>query len=127
GELDRFVQVARLYEDEAAELLLRLDEGAIGGGDLAVPDAQARGRANGLQGVGGDEMAAAPELLVVRQRLRVQRFVLAPGPGFDRRLVDPDRTQVLHRASSFLWCELAVDTRWSFEPRTFRRGAAHAG
>ena len=94
--MDRFVQVACLDEDEAAELLLRLDEGTIGRGDLSVPDAQARGRVGGLQGVGGEEMAAAPEVLIVRERLDVERFVLAPAHGLERRLVDPDRAQVLH-------------------------------
>src|SRR5690606_33853228 len=98
-ELDRFVQVARLDQDEAAELLLGLEERAVAGRD---PPAGARshdGRAaRALERLTEDEVPALAQLLVVGERLAHEGVVLAGAEGIQRVFVVIDHARVLHAA-----------------------------
>src|SRR5262245_10537311 len=67
--LDGLVEIARLGQQESAQLLLRFGKWAIGGKDLAVPHADSRRRLDRLQRMGHDEVAGLPERVVVSQAL----------------------------------------------------------
>src|SRR5439155_1788628 len=101
GGLDRLVQVVALHHVVAAQLLLGLDEGPVGGEALSLPNSYLSGRGRRLEGVA----AAHPPLLleplpVVFVGLELaglvtRRHVL---PGL---LVAVDQQQVPHGNSSF--------------------------
>src|SRR5438477_603243 len=61
GHLDRVVQVSRLDQVKARQLLLRLDEGTVGDRQLAIPDAHGRRCFDGLECLRGDQEPALPE------------------------------------------------------------------
>src|SRR6516162_4223533 len=67
-DLTRFVEVPGLDEKEAAELLLRLGERAIGRRDLAAANTDRPGRPRRLQRVRDDVVTALLDLLVVFER-----------------------------------------------------------
>src|SRR5262249_14369066 len=56
GQLDGLVEVPRLDQDEAAELLLGLREGPVGRRYAAVPQPERRGGLHGFERVGGDKV-----------------------------------------------------------------------
>jgi hypothetical protein len=72
GRLDRVVQVSRLDQVEARELLLRLDEGAIRDRELAIPDSNGRRRLDGLKGLRGDHEPALPEQVTAAHELAIR-------------------------------------------------------
>src|SRR5688572_4242173 len=71
GDLYGFVQVGRVDQVEAGELLLGLGEGPVGDGHLPVPHAYGRGGLDGLEGLRGDAVAAGADGGVVRQAVPV--------------------------------------------------------
>ena len=73
------VQIARLEQDEAGELLFGLGKGSVGHRDLAVSDAQRRGGMDRLQRLGVQEMTAAAQLVVIRERFLVQGVLFIVG------------------------------------------------
>src|SRR5688572_19976661 len=58
GDPNGLVHVRGLDEEEAADLLIRLDEGTVGGGDLPLARTKERGRLRGVQGCDRNEMTA---------------------------------------------------------------------
>src|SRR5262245_19919799 len=97
GDLDRVVEVARLDEDEAPELLLRLDEGAIGGGHPARLLPYRRGGPDALKAGRGDVVAAPAQRLVVREGFGTHGLQLTLLQRIELPLVDIDQTQISHR------------------------------
>jgi hypothetical protein len=65
GRPDSVVQIAGLDENDPAQQLLRLGEGGVGGGHLAVPDPDDRGRVHGLESLRDDVVTALSERHVV--------------------------------------------------------------
>src|SRR5881397_1148555 len=61
GRLDGLDQVPGLDQYEPAQLLLRLGERTVGGGQFAGPDPPRRCRLHGLTGLSCNEVAALPE------------------------------------------------------------------
>src|SRR5438309_2051658 len=96
------VDVLGLDEEEPAQLLLRLRERAVGGGQLAPPDPHRRRRLDRREGLGHDELAAPPESLIVRQALVGAGLRLALGHRLHLLLDQVDQAHVLHRLSSAL-------------------------
>src|SRR5215471_4956001 len=99
GQLDGLVEVFRLDQDEAAELLLGLREGPIGRRYAAVPQPERRGGLHGFEGVGGDEVTVLFEDVVVVERLADERVELALRERVQVLLVIVDQAQVLHGAT----------------------------
>src|SRR5919204_4353704 len=64
GDLDRFVEIARLDHVKAGEALLRFGERTVGHGHLAVAHAYGGRGGHRLQRFGGDAMAATPDFIV---------------------------------------------------------------
>src|SRR5918999_1775668 len=62
-QLDGVVQIPRLDQVEAAELLLRFGERAVGRRDLRVPAADGRRGVRGLETFTGEVVAAPPDPL----------------------------------------------------------------
>src|SRR5262245_63423069 len=60
-QLDRFVPVARLDQEEATQVLLRLGEWPIDHGQLSASNRHDRGGPRALEGVGADQLTALPE------------------------------------------------------------------
>src|SRR5918993_329747 len=96
-DLDRFVQVLRIEQVVAAELLARLGERAVGRRDLAVAYAHGRRRRRGLERPAGHYVPAllirAAEGEVLAEFGVGVRFGQA-GPGL---LVLVDEAEVFHR------------------------------
>src|SRR5262249_23679439 len=59
--LDCVVQIARIDQVKATQLLLRLSEGTVGSRHLAVADPYGRGRLNPLKPFTTDVVAALPD------------------------------------------------------------------
>src|SRR5579884_882335 len=94
--LDRLVEVRRLEDEEAAELLLRLGERPVAEQHLAVRLANGRGRAGGAQPLAGHVLAGALQILrVASPRLEHLRAVLR-AHAEHRLLVVADQQQVAH-------------------------------
>jgi len=96
GHLDRLVQIARLDDVVAAELLLGLRVRAVGGGDPALPDADRRRGGGRQEPVAPGEVAARPY-----RRRELALFVEVPRRVGLRHLLHhlfrADQAQVFHR------------------------------
>jgi hypothetical protein len=66
-ELDRFVQIASLDQDESAQLFIGFGERSLGKSDLTVLGSQGGGGLHRLQRLSGNQMAAFSKDIVVRQ------------------------------------------------------------
>ena len=97
GDLDRLVQVLRLDQEEAAQLLLGLGEGAVGDGDPAAAHPHGAGGAHALERLRGDEAAVPAQLADVGQRLAPEAVPLAPRHAAQHPLLLVGQTEVLHR------------------------------
>src|SRR5262245_41639499 len=95
GHADRLVEVARLDQEEAADLLLALDERSVRDERLAVARAHRRGRP--LEALRHDDLPGAAQLLVVDLAARDQRLELSLRQGLHPGLVAVGQAQVLHR------------------------------
>src|SRR5580704_15005388 len=82
GDADRRVEIRRLDEKIAAELLARLGEGAVRHEPFAVADPDARCRRNGMQWPGTEILARCVEVVRQLGRFRKAVFALFVGPGF---------------------------------------------
>src|SRR5256886_8544726 len=104
GHLARVVQVLRVDQVVAAQLLLRLDVGSVGGGELAVPDANRRRGLGRLQRFTADVFPALLDAL--REGVVIGHAFLHIG---FRRLLPPllvlvDQAQVSHGSSQNVIC-----------------------
>src|SRR5262249_36736522 len=104
-----------LDQEEAAELLLGLGEGAIGRRELAAADANGHGSADGLQRLRRDAMAVGLQLLVDRLVLAREGVVLGLAHGAHLLFLVVDQTQVAHWPLLFVFLADLVDS-----------GAAHS-
>src|SRR5438034_972141 len=98
GHLEGVVQIAGVDEVESAQLLLRLGEGTVGGGQLAVPDPHGRGRVNRLERLPRDVVAALADPLGEGVVLAHEGVRLALGHGAQLLLLIVDQAKVLHRS-----------------------------
>src|SRR5258708_40034674 len=89
GQLGCVVQVPRVDQVEACQLLLRLGEGAVGDRQLPVPDADRGGRLNRLERLRREEQAALPEPVPAGLA-----FAVRPGAQFF--IFEVNQAQVLH-------------------------------
>src|SRR4051812_29270233 len=76
--LNGFVQVPGFDQEESAQLLLRLGEGAVGYRQLAASNPHGRGGPGALQGVRDDQVTTVPQGLDVGQGLAPEGVPLAP-------------------------------------------------
>src|SRR5262249_45056798 len=93
---DRLVQVLGLDEVEAAELLLRLGEGAVGRERLAAADAHRRGRARRLKRAAVLVVAALADPLREGAVPLEAAGLLVGGPAVPALLVLVDQHGVFH-------------------------------
>ena len=96
-ELDRLIEIPGLDHVEAGKLFLGLGEGPIGDRHLAVAHAHGRRRADRLQCLRGETVAARPDRRVVGDAVFVGQFVEAT-------FVKIDETQVFHCLPPLLSC-----------------------
>src|SRR5439155_245748 len=93
----RLVDVLGLYQKKSTELLRRLGEWTVRGGDRAAPDPDGPRGPRRLQRVRDDVVAAAPDLVVVVERGIDQGLHLHLGQGLEHVLVVVDHEHELHR------------------------------
>ena len=77
-------------------MLLGLDIGAVRHRGLAVPHLHDRRRFRPLHGIGRDQMTAALQFLVVRERFPLLLAVLLGRERADELIVDVDETEIVH-------------------------------
>jgi len=97
GDRAGLVHVLGLDDEESTQLLLCLDKGADGSGDLAGADTDRPGRPGPLQSVRGDVVAAPSDLLGVFDRGVDKSLHLLLGHRVQYVLVVVDREHELHR------------------------------
>src|SRR5207245_7954452 len=90
GHRARLVDVLGLYQKKSTELLRRLGEWTVRGGDRAAPDPDGPRGPRRLQRVRDDVVAAAPDLVVVVERGIDQGLHLHLGQGLEHVLVVVD-------------------------------------
>src|SRR5262245_35618309 len=95
-DLDRLVEVARLDQEVAAELLLGLGERPVGHEDLAAARAQAHGVLGGRERADLEQLAGTLQLGVVRAALLFDRGHVGRREGLEFLLVVVGQAQVLH-------------------------------
>src|SRR5215469_17346923 len=74
---NRLVQVLRFNNPDTAQLLLRLDKGAVGNGHLAVLESNANGCARILYGFPTQPVPLGPHLVVISETRIEKRILLA--------------------------------------------------
>src|SRR4030065_235944 len=99
GDGDRLVEVYRVDQEVAAQLLAGFREGAVGDHPLAVTHPDAGRRRHRRQGIGGQILAVRLELVRELRRLLVAVLPLGIGPCL---LVRVDQQHVFHRSPSIL-------------------------
>src|SRR5215831_15188467 len=67
GHLDGLIQIPGLDQNEPAQLFFGLGEGTVSGGQLAVPHPDGGGRLDRLQGMGSEEVASSPKIVIISQ------------------------------------------------------------
>jgi hypothetical protein len=77
--LNGLVETPSVDQDEPTYLLVRLGEGAVGNGHFAAPQPDSGHCVNRLKRLGGYEVSALPEHIVVGQALVNQRVGLLLG------------------------------------------------
>src|SRR5262245_38115814 len=97
--LDGLVQITRLGEEVAPELLLGLGIRAVGDDDLAVSRSQAHGVLGGGERADLQQVAAALQILVEGPALTGDRGHVGLGQGLELRLVVVGQTEILHVSS----------------------------
>ena len=90
--LNRLVEVFRLDEEVAAELLLRLGKRAIGGRDFTISHPDRRRYAGGLKAVVSEKPARFPDLVRECGLFRMEFFKLGLRQLLRKRLVLVDQT-----------------------------------
>src|SRR5206468_894065 len=103
GNAQRLIHILGVEQDEAAEMLFRLDEGPVGCRRVTA----ARPYAHCRRGIGErprrDLMAASLELLVMFQGVAVEDLLLFIREGVNLLPVEIDQAKVFHRSSPPKW------------------------
>src|SRR5688572_29040375 len=97
------LHIRRLQDEDPADMLLRLGEGTIAGGDPAALHAKGDGLRRALEGLASEEVPAPAKLIVVGEALLHRGLPFSLGHRFPGPFVEVPQADELHGSPFASW------------------------